>query len=156
MNHPTLNYFAGHTIAVRQQLRGLLKMLSERPEPTTKEECALDACIYADEIRCHPRLMVLAEFRIKAVKSNAPDWFLRYVDGDIRYAMFRLEQLDGWSRGGDPRGFAADTMRTFKVCADMLRAYINPSFTLWNGDNSKAAEWLQSLITPRVENEPSK
>ncbi|EKN3568141.1 hypothetical protein ACVT81_001372 [Yersinia enterocolitica] len=131
-------------------------MLSERPEPTTKEECALDARIYADEIRRHPRLMVLAEFRIKAVKSNAPDWFLRYVDGDIRYAMFRLEQLDGWSRGCDPRDFAADTMRTFKVCADMLRAYINPSSTLWNGDNSKAAEWLQSLITPRVENEPSK
>ena len=131
-------------------------MLSERPEPTTKEECALDARIYADEIRCHPRLIVLAELRIKAVKSNAPDWFLRYVDGDVRHAMFRLEQLDGWSRGCDPRDFAADTMRTFNVCADMSRAYINPSFTLWGGNESKAAEWLQSFITPRADSESIK
>lgn len=129
-------------------------MLSERPEPTTKEECASDARLYASEIKCHPRLKNLAKMRIKAVQLGVPDWFLRYVDGDVKYAIFRLNQLDEWRRGGDPRCFAVDTMHKFTVCADMLRAYINPSFTLHHGDTREAVEWLQSLIAQGGENEP--
>lgn len=85
--------------------------------------------------------MQLKRKRIQAQEESAPEWFLRMVDIDIDYILFRIEQLEDWGHDDDPRVFASNIQQSIRIAIDMVSNFLNPSRMLW-GSVKRTEAWL--------------
>lgn len=119
--------------------------ISEPEPPKTKEECIKQAKVYSEELKQIPRLRVLAYLREQAIRDGIPDWFLKMVDVEVKYVIYRIGYLEQWDKACDPREFAIESQRFIVWAHAMINQYVNPAHVMCrNTDNVE--QWLRERM----------
>ncbi|ENY6787139.1 hypothetical protein ACF1CY_004673 [Providencia rettgeri] len=116
-------------------------MFPDLPEPRTTDESITHAKAYADAIRNSHKLKRLKSERLKVDASNAPTWFARILDIDIKHILWRIDYLDNYHGKCDPRSYALDTHQRMRVVMDLMRNFLNPDLMHWHNVD-RVYDWL--------------
>lgn len=119
--------------------------LPDLPSAQNEYQAILFAKAYADSIKTYSRLTELKRKRMQAQEESAPEWFLRMVDIDIDYILFRLEQLERWGCDDDPRALASNIEQRIRIVFDMVSNFLKPSRMLW-GSVKRTEAWLAESV----------
>lgn len=118
--------------------------LPELPEPQTKEQSVIFAKIYADAIAGLSQLEQLKTYRLSLSEKEAPDWFIRMLDIEIDFILYRIDYLSDYNGAGNPLSYAVDTLQYIRVVMDMMRNFLRPERMHWISIK-RADEWLSKI-----------
>ncbi|CDH21498.1 hypothetical protein XBKQ1_480010 [Xenorhabdus bovienii str. kraussei Quebec] len=117
-------------------------ILPDLPEPQNKEQASIFAKNYATAIKKSHQMKQLKMRRFECEEKYAPKWFVRMVDIEINFILYRIDYLEGWDRKPDSHTYATETLRHIRVALDMMCSFLKPERMYFNSI-SRAEKWLE-------------